>query len=147
MIEQWSLKMEYSYLFKTVISFPLIIYSEVRFLDNAYVLSHFCHVWLCKPMNCSPQVSFVHGDSPGKNTGVDCHAILQGNLLDLGIKPMSLMSPALTFRSLWLVPPGKPRPYGSSMLNYFRNHQTVSKKVLSVYIPTNNGQGFPFLPT
>ena len=28
---------------------------------------------LCKPMDCSPP-----GDSPGKNTGVGCHALLQG---------------------------------------------------------------------
>ena len=32
---------------------------------------------LCDPMNCSPLSSSVHGDSPGKNTGVDCHALLQ----------------------------------------------------------------------
>ena len=24
---------------------------------------------LCDPMDCSPPGSFVHGDSPGKNTG------------------------------------------------------------------------------
>ena len=33
---------------------------------------------LCDPMDCSPPGSFVHGDSPGKNTGVGCHALLQG---------------------------------------------------------------------
>ena len=30
------------------------------------------------PMGCSPPGSSVHGDSPGKNIGVDCHALLQG---------------------------------------------------------------------
>ena len=34
-------------------------------------------------------------DSPGKNTGVDCHFLLQVYLPDPGIEPMSLMSPAL----------------------------------------------------
>ena len=29
---------------------------------------------LCKPMDCSPPGFSVHGDSPGKNTGMDCHA-------------------------------------------------------------------------
>ena len=29
-------------------------------------------------MDCSPPGSSVHGDSPGKNTGVACHALLQG---------------------------------------------------------------------
>ena len=33
---------------------------------------------LCNPMNCSPPGSSVHGDSPGKNTEVGCHAFLQG---------------------------------------------------------------------
>ena len=31
---------------------------------------------LCDPMDCSPPGSSVHGDSPGKNTGVGCHAFL-----------------------------------------------------------------------
>ena len=29
-------------------------------------------------MNCSPPGSSDHGDSPGKNTGVGCHSLLQG---------------------------------------------------------------------
>ena len=29
---------------------------------------------LCDPMDCSPPASSVYGDSPGKNTGVGCHA-------------------------------------------------------------------------
>ena len=29
-------------------------------------------------MDCSPPGSSVHEDSPGKNTGVGCHALLQG---------------------------------------------------------------------
>ena len=33
---------------------------------------------LCDPLDCSPPGTFVHGDSLGKNTGVDCHALLQG---------------------------------------------------------------------
>ena len=33
---------------------------------------------LCDPMDCSPPGSSVHRDSPGKNTAVGCHALLQG---------------------------------------------------------------------
>ena len=33
---------------------------------------------LCNPMDCSPPGCSVHGDSPSKNTGVGCHALLQG---------------------------------------------------------------------
>ena len=32
----------------------------------------------CNPMDCSLSGSSVHGDSPGKNTGVSCHVPLQG---------------------------------------------------------------------
>ena len=34
-------------------------------------------------------------DSPGKNTGVGCHFLLQGNLPNPGIEPVSLVSPEL----------------------------------------------------
>ena len=33
---------------------------------------------LCDPMDCSPPGSSVHGDSPGENTRVGCHGLLQG---------------------------------------------------------------------
>ena len=33
---------------------------------------------LCDPMDCRLQGSSVHEDSPGKNAGVVCHALLQG---------------------------------------------------------------------
>ena len=33
---------------------------------------------LCDHMDCSPPGSSIHGDSPGKTTGVGCHALLQG---------------------------------------------------------------------
>ena len=32
---------------------------------------------VCNPVDCSPPGSSVHGDFPGKNTGVGCHALLQ----------------------------------------------------------------------
>ena len=34
---------------------------------------------LCDPMDCSPPGFSVHGDSPGKNTGMDCHASSRGS--------------------------------------------------------------------
>ena len=50
---------------------------------------------LCDPVNYSLQGSSVHGDSPGKNTEVGCHAFLQGNFPDPRIEPSTLTSPAL----------------------------------------------------
>ena len=49
---------------------------------------------LCDAMDCSPPGSSVHGGSPGKNTGVGCHALLQGIFLTQGSK-LRLISPAL----------------------------------------------------
>ena len=46
-------------------------------------------------------------DSPGKNTGVGCHALSPGDLPNPGIEPVSLKSPALQAGSLPLAPPGK----------------------------------------
>ena len=40
-----------------------------------------------QPHDCSPQVSSVHGDSPGKNTGVGYHALLQGVFSTQGSNP------------------------------------------------------------
>ena len=36
------------------------------------------HPTLCGPVDCSPPGSSVHGNSPGRNTGVGCHVLLQG---------------------------------------------------------------------
>ena len=38
-------------------------------------------------MDCSPPGSSVHGDSPGKNTGMGCHALLQGIFPTQGSNP------------------------------------------------------------
>ena len=42
---------------------------------------------LCNPMDCSLPSSSVHGDSPGKNTGVGCQALLQGIVPTQGLNP------------------------------------------------------------
>ena len=34
---------------------------------------------LYDPMDCSPPGSSLHGDSPGKNTGLGCHVLLWGS--------------------------------------------------------------------
>ena len=45
-------------------------------------------------------------DFPGKNTGVGCHFLLQGNLPNSGIEPTS---PALLGGLFSTEPPGKPK--------------------------------------
>ena len=48
-------------------------------------------------------------DSPGKNTGVGCHALPPGNLPDPGIEPMSPAAPCIAGRFLTTEPPGEAR--------------------------------------
>ena len=47
---------------------------------------------LCDPMDCSPPGSSVHGDSPGKNNGMDCHARLQGIFSTQGLNQVSCIT-------------------------------------------------------
>ena len=42
---------------------------------------------LCDPVDCSPPGFCVRGDSPGKNTGVGSHSLLQGIFPTQGLKP------------------------------------------------------------
>ena len=42
-----------------------------------YLVTRSCPT-LCEPKDCSPPGTSVREDSPGKNTGVGCHALLQG---------------------------------------------------------------------
>ena len=55
---------------------------------------------LCNPMDCIPPGSSVHGDSPGNNTRVCCHTLLQGVFPNKGLNP--------SLDSLLTEPPGKP---------------------------------------
>ena len=60
---------------------------------------------LCDPMDCSLPGSSVHGIFPGKNTGVGCYILLQGNLPRSRIEPAS---PALAGRFFTTELRGKP---------------------------------------
>ena len=59
---------------------------------------------LCDPMDCSPPGPSVHGDSPSRNTGVGCHALLQGHFLTQGSN-LCLLHCRRFFTT---EPPGKP---------------------------------------
>ena len=63
------------------------------------------------PMDCSPPGSSVHGNSPGKNTGVGCHALLQAGDLP------NQVTPALQADSLPCEPPRKPKNTGVGSLS------------------------------
>ena len=79
------------------------------------VLSHSGGVQLfVDPMDCSLPGSSVHGDSPGKNTGVGCHTLPQGDLSNPGIE---LRSPTLQAESLPTELPGKHKNTGVGSLS------------------------------
>ena len=65
---------------------------------------------LCDPIDCSPSGSSVHWDSPGKNTGVGSHSLLEG------IFPTQVSRTAGRF-SLPAEPPGKPKNTGVGSLS------------------------------
>ena len=63
---------------------------------------------LWDPMDCSLPDSSVHGNSPGKNTRVGSHALLQGIFLTQGPNPRLLCLLHWEVGSLPIVPPEKP---------------------------------------
>ena len=62
---------------------------------------------LCDSLNCSQPGASVHGDSPGKNTGVGCHGLLQDIFPTQGSNPSLLCLLHWQAGSLPLAPPGK----------------------------------------
>ena len=78
--------------------------NEKKPVASLYLVILLC-LTFCRPMDYSLPVSSVHGDSPGKDTGVGCHALPPWNLSNPGIKPSS---PTLQANSLSSEPPGKP---------------------------------------
>ena len=66
---------------------------------------------LCDPVDYSPPGSSVLGDSPGKNTVVGCHALLQGIFLTQGSNMHLLCLLCWQVGSLPLAPPGKASLY------------------------------------
>ena len=61
---------------------------------------------LCDPMDCSPPGSSVHGDSPGKSTGVGCHALLQGIFSTQWSNTHLLSGGSFTTSTTWEAPIG-----------------------------------------
>ena len=69
---------------------------------------------LCDPMDCSLPGFSVHGDSPGKDTGVGLPCPPPGDLPNPGIEPRS---PSLRADSLLFEPPGKLKNTGVGSLS------------------------------
>ena len=77
---------------------------------------------VCDPIDCSPQYSLVHGDCPGKNPGMDCHALLQGIFLT-----QRSNSHALHYRGFFTTEPrGKTIYQGSLRIWICSTHRSPS---------------------
>ena len=61
-----------------ILEFDLLVKAMLRFTTQS------CPT-LCGPMDCSLPGSSVYGDSPGEDTGVGCHALLQGTFPTQGL--------------------------------------------------------------
>ena len=88
---------------------------------------------LCDPMDCCPPGSSVHGDSPGKNTGVGCHALLQGIFLNQGSN-RCLLCPCTAGTFFTTEPPGKPAAAAAA----------AAKSLQSCLTPCNPIDGHPW---
>ena len=80
---------------------------------------------LCNPMDCGPPGSSVHWDSLGKNTGVSCHALLQGIFPTGASNPHPLCLLHWQAGYLPLAPPGKPKRYCNTVLLYSVQYYTA----------------------
>ena len=80
-------------------------YSEI-FVCCVCLVTQLCPT-LCNPMDCSPQGFSVHGDSPGKNTGVSCHVLLQGIFPTQGSIPGLLHCTQILYHLSYLGSPVK----------------------------------------
>ena len=76
------------------------IFSEVKVTQSCLTI--------CDCMDCSLPGSSVHGDFPGKNTGVGCHALLQQIFLTQELNPHVLHLLHWQVGSLPRASPGKP---------------------------------------
>ena len=81
---------------------------------------------LCNTADCRLPGSSVHGDSPGKNTGLGYRAFLQGIFPTQGSNLHLLCLLHWQVGSLSPVPPGKPVNH-TSFINYFKNCDSTIK--------------------
>ena len=75
------------------------------------------HPTLCGPVDHSPPRLLCPWDSPGKNTGVGCHDLLQGIFLTEGWKECLLHLSHWQADSSPRVPPGKDGTIGFNTLS------------------------------
>ena len=100
------------------------------------VLSCFSHVQLLSTLWTVARL-LCPWESPGKNTGVDCHALLQGDLPNPG-NPTAPVSPALQVDSFPMEPLGKPKRYSIYILKYMYEIFNLYSHIITVLMEKNS---------
>ena len=103
----------------------IFICNTVYSLGMLWLVTQSCPT-LCDPMDYSPPGSSVHGDYPGKNTGMGCHALLQG------IFPIQGLNPGL-WHCRWIL--------------YHLTHQGSLRILECIAHPFSRGSSQPRYPT
>ena len=108
-----------------------------------YLHSHLSHVQLfVTPRTVAPRL-LCPRDSPGKNTGVGCHALVQGIFLTQGLNQRLLCLLHRQAGSLQLAPPGKPSQLQCTAIKkilkmqtsvLFKTHSHRSPEIILNYI-------------
>jgi len=133
------------------------------FLEVCCAKSLSC-AWLCDPIDCSLPGSSVHGDSPGKYTGMGCHTFFEGifptqvsnpglphcrqilyhleksmathsNILTLVQFSRSVMSDSLQLHGLQHARPPCPSPTPGACANSYPSSQWCHPTISSSVIP------------
>ena len=98
---------------------------------------------LYNPMDCSPPVSSVLGIYPGKNTGVSCHALLQGMFLTQGSNPDLLHYRQTLYLLNYLESPITTK--SSQIFSFKKRECYVYRKGLSEVLPSSSSNSWdPF---
>ena len=115
------------YISQTIMLYTFIFYSAICQLCVC-VLSCSVVSKSMQPHGLQPARLLCPWNFPGKNTGVDCHFLLQGIFLTQGSNPCLLCLLYWQADSLLLAPPGKTMPiicrlYFNNFGNFWKNSE------------------------
>jgi len=118
-IWQWPMLYLFLLIFKNIDIYEILDFVPAKLLQLCPTL------W--GPMDSSSPGSSIHGHSPGKNTGVGCHDLLQGILPTQRSSPLLLHVLHWLGDSLPLAPPGSSVQFSRSVMSDSLKHHGLQK--------------------
>ena len=91
---------------------------------------------LCNPMNCSPPGFSAHGNSPGKNTWVGCHALLSGSSQPRDLSQVSCTAGG--FFTVWVTRELYIKDITDKNLLYSRGNSTQFSEIAFIFFKEKN---------